>query len=565
MIFIKNKFHDIKTKRVIFTCILSGITLLSVILAYLYTPTPTKTIIGIGFIYFVIEHLINNFFIEKFITNIKSEYNSNFDKELNDIIFENIPDLMTFQDSELKYKKCSKSFIQTFGLDSSKQVLEKTPYEVFSKLEQNILSVQYQKMISEDKHKSLVEFSLSDSNPNSIFEILTVPQIKNGKPSGVLTIGKKKFDNPSYVNMLKLSNLYKLIESAPMLAYIFDTQGNFICGNPRACRFFNEGIDVTLNNEIIYFNPEYLKKTLSSDILQIIQKGNCINTEKRLISKNGDKSLYLVNQIPLKDENENIYAIINFSSNIDAEKRICEERETYIATLSHDLKTPTIAQIRAIELLLSGQMGKLNPEQTEILNLTLDSCKHMYDMIYTLLSTYKFENGEITLNYSSFDINSMILESISEISNLADDNSIKIEFISSESIAKICADKMEIKRVIVNILSNAVNYAYPSTTVYVATQITGNKIEVKVQNSSAYITPENMSKLFRKYVTHSEKYNKVGMGLGLYLSKKIIHAHKGKIIAESSQKQQKAVFGFIIPVSRDKSVNFKFKQPASAL
>lgn len=278
------------------------------------------------------------------------------------------------------------------------------------------------------------------------------------------------------------------------------------------------------------------------------------------------KKISEINSKNVKDEDKSIYTIVDLSSDTDTEKRLSEERETYIATLSHDLKTPTIAQIRALELLLSGKMGNLNSEQTEILKLTLDSCKHMYDMIYTLLSTYKFENCDITLNYSSFDINSMIQDTISEISSFTVDNSIKIEFITNKAIAKICADKMEIKRVITNILSNSVNYAYPSTTVYVATQIVDNQIEFKVQNSSAYINPENMSKLFRKYTTHSEKYNKVGMGLGLYLSKKIIHAHKGKIIAESSQKQQKSIFGFVIPISRDRTTaKTQIKQPASAL
>ena len=66
-------------------------------------------------------------------------------------------------------------------------------------------------------------------------------------------------------------------------------------------------------------------------------------------------------------------------------------------------------------------------------------------------------------------------------------------------------------------------------------------------------SPDSMAKLFRKYVTHSEKFNKVGIGLGLYLSKKIIDAHNGKIIAESSQDQHNT-FGFIIPLACTSSV-----------
>ena len=182
-----------------------------------------------------------------------------------------------------------------------------------------------------------------------------------------------------------------------------------------------------------------------------------------------------------------------------------------------------------------------------MLKLTLDSCNYLYDMVYTLLSTYKFENGDITLNYSSFDISTMISESINELSNLAQENSIKITYLSENTICKITADRIELKRVIVNLLSNAINYAFSGSTVEVFLNTTETNVEVRVKNAGPYIESEVMSKLFRKYVSHSEKYNKVGIGLGLYLSKKIIEAHNGKIIAESYIENQN-IFGFSIPI-----------------
>ncbi|MCM1339679.1 MAG: PAS domain-containing sensor histidine kinase [Muribaculaceae bacterium] len=345
------------------------------------------------------------------------------------------------------------------------------------------------------------------------------------------------------------TQLYDLINNSPMLSYVLNKDGEFLFGNAQAQRFLTTGIDVTLDGKYIEIPTDVLKSEDMNEVAKVLKTGECLSLEKPIRLKNGDYSWYSVHKTPLKNKNGKIYAVATFTRNIDAEKRIQEQRETYIATLSHDLKTPAIAQVRALELLLSGQMGEFNNSQKEMLKLTLDSCNYMYDMIYTLLSTCKFESGAVKLNYSTVDMTELLNESIHEISNLAQENSIKLELDCVEPCF-IDVDKIEIKRVVINLLSNAINYAFPSTVVKVIMRTVDNRFEFRVINSSPYIEPEVMLGLFRKYVSHSQKYNKVGIGLGLYLSKKIVEAHDGEIIAESL-KTQANTFGFIIPVYKD--------------
>ena len=297
-----------------------------------------------------------------------------------------------------------------------------------------------------------------------------------------------------------------------------------------------------------------MRENILNENIEILKSGKEYNTEKQIQAKNGEKYWYAINKSPLKNREGEYYAITTFARDIDAEKRIQEQRETYIATLSHDLKTPAIAQVRALELLLSGELGEFNNDQKEMLKLTLDSCNYMYDMVYTLLSTCKFESGEVTLNYSQFDITKLVLESIHEISKLAQDNSTLIKFQPNMQTCIINADRIEIKRVVINFLSNAINYAFPSTNIDVSLFVENNNIILKVKNCSHYIEPEAMDRIFRKYVTHSEKFNKVGIGLGLYLSKKIIEAHNGTVIAQSS-KDETNIFGFKIPISPKIEIN----------
>ena len=216
----------------------------------------------------------------------------------------------------------------------------------------------------------------------------------------------KNKENKKLRRSLELSNksLYELINSSPQLAYVVDKNGNFILGNNKAKDFLLHGTDVINSNEKIKLDTNFIHQNLLLENSQLIASGQELNIERQLPSINGEKYWYKFHKTPMNNNKNEIYAITTFASNIDTEKRIAEQRETYIATLNHDLKTPAIAQVRALELLLSGQLGEFNDDQKEILKLTLDSCNYMYEMVYTLLSTCKFESGEVALNYINFDI-----------------------------------------------------------------------------------------------------------------------------------------------------------------
>lgn len=360
-------------------------------------------------------------------------------------------------------------------------------------------------------------------------------------------VKKNNYDN---------SMLHELINHSPLLSYVLSTDGEFLFGNARAERFFRTGIDITLDGEHIDLVLDKLTKEEMKETCQVLTTGECLKTEKPIMMSNGDLAWYLIHKIPLRDSRGKIYAIANFSRNIDTEKRLQAQRETYIATLSHDLKTPTIAQVRALELLLSGQMGTFNKDQREILQLTLDSCNYMYEMVYTLLSTCKFENGSIVLNYIKVNMIEVITESIKELDRLAKENFINISFKSDKCNSYIIdADRIELKRVVVNLLSNAINYANKNSEVKISISNNQDTFFLLITNTSPYIEPDVMSNLFRKYVSHSQKYNKVGTGLGLYLSKKIVDAHFGQIIALSSKTNQTNSFGFSIPIKKTNKHN----------
>lgn len=227
-----------------------------------------------------------------------------------------------------------------------------------------------------------------------------------------------------------------------------------------------------------------------------------------------------------------------------------KQRETFIATLSHDLKTPTIAQMRSLELLLNGSLGKLSEEQKDMINLTLESCRYMYDMVSTVLSTYKYENGEIYLDKKNFDVETLCGECCENIQNIMKEKNLALKVYNSKLRTNLIkADKIQIKRAITNILKSSLSYAYKNSevSIFLENNDDGDFI-FKVQNISPYIDAELIEDLFKKYTTHASKFNRVGDGLALYLARQIVEEHGGEIIAENYENEAN-ILGFILKTS----------------
>lgn len=219
-------------------------------------------------------------------------------------------------------------------------------------------------------------------------------------------------------------------------------------------------------------------------------------------------------------------------------------RKSFIETLAHDLKTPILAQIRALELMLGGSFGNFTQEQSEMLQLTLESSKYMYEMVSTLISTYKFDSGNFDLNYSEFNIVEVVENEVKNMEHYFIEKNIKAVIIPKIKNPFVSADAIRIQKVIQTLLLNSINSAYKNSVIKIIIMENTKTMTFKIENSSVFIPQERMNRMFR--ISNTESYDKIGMGIGLYLVKKIIEKHNGTVIAQSSI-NQKNILGFVIP------------------
>ncbi|MBQ7450797.1 HAMP domain-containing histidine kinase [bacterium] len=227
-----------------------------------------------------------------------------------------------------------------------------------------------------------------------------------------------------------------------------------------------------------------------------------------------------------------------------------KEMSSYIATLIHDLKTPVSAQIMAVDLLLKGSFGSMNSEQREVLEQIKKSCEYSQNLVHSILDTYLCENGQLKPKPEIFDWQKLVGLAIDETCTLAKDKSQKIVAKNYTNNTEIFADKFQLKRVIVNLISNAIKYGFDNSIIEIETKKDKGRLIFNVKNNSKYINNYDTNRLFDKFRRDKRGKSGISCGLGLYLVKQIITAHKGKVFGKC-EKSGECNFGFSIPIKNN--------------
>lgn len=223
------------------------------------------------------------------------------------------------------------------------------------------------------------------------------------------------------------------------------------------------------------------------------------------------------------------------------ETLLAQRKETFVATLTHDLKTPIRAEIRALNLLQSGHFGPLSATQQEVLAEIVKSSRFMDQMVDGLLTSYRYEDGEVILNKEPVSLNDFLTDIIRQMSILAEEKNQTLLLDTNHDISEpipdivpdILIDKLEMKRVFQNLIQNAIAYTQPGGRISLSYTQEEERICIQIKDNGKGIEADLLPYLFDRYFSQSKRFRQVGTGLGLYLCKQIVEAHFGQITVSS--------------------------------
>ena len=237
----------------------------------------------------------------------------------------------------------------------------------------------------------------------------------------------------------------------------------------------------------------------------------------------------------LKELSDHISRSVNRSLKYEEFKRLSQIKLDFVSTISHELRSPLAAVKEATNLMLDGTAGKVNKGQEEFLNIVRNNVNRVLDLVNDLLDVSKLESGKLRMKRNYQDICPVLKDSYDTLKFSADKKDIKCKLATPRKKINMWFDHDLITRVLVNLISNAINYTQENGKVDVRLENLGKFIQVSVIDNGAGIASEDQDKIFDKFYTVAkEKSDGVkSTGLGLPIAKEIIELHRGRIWVDS--------------------------------
>lgn len=262
-----------------------------------------------------------------------------------------------------------------------------------------------------------------------------------------------------------------------------------------------------------------------------------------------EKDIIPISIIPTGEKDEKRMGDVILLQDVTPYKELDFAKTNFIATVSHELKTPIASIKMSLQLLEKKQIGSLNSEQEHLLQSIKEDAGRLLKITGELLNMTQVETGSIQISILPSLPKEIVAYAVNANKTAAENKQIKLEITIPENIPSVLADKDKTAWVLTNLISNAIRYSYDNSTIKINVSPAENNVKFAVADSGQGIAPEYIDKVFDRYFRIPGS-KKEGTGLGLSISKEFMEAQNG-YISVSSEFGKGSVFEISLPVLND--------------
>lgn len=351
----------------------------------------------------------------------------------------------------------------------------------------------------------------------------------------------------SRLNDWENSNLATVISEKRRIETIIEQMQDAIIGinEKQEVLFMNDAARQTLNitdDKVIGQNAGNLIK--NNDLLKSILKDDAGIKPFKIVLDGREMYFQLQSNdivVPNLSESRGALQLANRSAgkvyilkNITEFKERDEAKTNFIATISHELKTPIASIKMSLKLLNDQRVGPVNAEQEQLINHINDDNNRLLKITSELLELSQVETGNIQLNFVPVNPMQIVDYAITSIKFQAEQKQVKLEILKDDKLPDVQVDIEKTAWVLVNFLSNALRYSAEKSKIEIQVSAKDKQVQFTVKDFGKGIDETYQKRLFDRYFqVPTDGQNKSGSGLGLAISKDFINAQGGTIGVES--------------------------------
>ena len=287
------------------------------------------------------------------------------------------------------------------------------------------------------------------------------------------------------------------------------------------------------------------------DYIFLVVDNKVINSEK-IISFQVNEKTYFFNVIVtiVNDKENKINDIVVFLKNITEYKQLEKVRTDFIATISHEFKTPLTSIMMGVGLILEKNVGAINEKQEELLDTIKEEAEKLTDLVSDLLKLSKIQSDKAVYNIKTYSLTKIACDCVNNYRAQAKNSGIALYNSIEEGLPDVLVDEAKITWVLNNLVSNALKYTNSGGEIAIGAFIEGEKMKVFVKDNGEGIPREYHKRIFEKFVKISAYDTEfLSSGIGLSIAKEIVEAHGGTIYCES-EVNKGSTFIFTLPVEK---------------
>jgi len=226
-------------------------------------------------------------------------------------------------------------------------------------------------------------------------------------------------------------------------------------------------------------------------------------------------------------------------------------KSEFVKIVSHQLRSPITNLSWAIDILMSGEMGKVEEKQAEYLKILKENSSRMIDLVRDLLTVSRIEEGSLMIKREKISIEPIIKKLISRFKPFVLGSNVEIKFEAGENLPQIFIDTHQIEIVIENLFDNAIRYIKEKGEIKIKLEQRDKTLYFEIKDTGVGIPKDDQKFIFQKFFRSENaiRQQTQGSGLGLFIAKSIIERFDGQIGFES-EKSKGSTFWFTLPINQ---------------